>query len=639
MFLHTCTTFHFSHFPHKSVTGQRKDNIPSFIFQGHSISCLWKCRSVSSSRCKSNTSEIAFVRTIGSIHALQISAACIYRRYTLQKTTVITRPVMYLLLNIGSTLRQQFLQLKISQRRNVTDDFVNYAFRKEIIAENPVRYYPPILSTRGIHPILRIPEFIKKFKGVDFSKLPERQLHDTVQIEGKVKAIRRAGKAMFFIDIVQDEIKVQICASNKLLKNISSENFAQIHSFIRKGDHVTCIGYPSVTKVGELTLKASSSITVSSPCLNSVKLPEKIVDRKLINKNRVMNYIIDPTLRQKIRLKGIITRAIRDFLDRDGFLEVQTPILAGAGTGANAEPFETRLKAISSEKLLLRVAPELWLKKLVIGGFDKVFEIGPNFRNEGIDSTHNPEFLTCEFYRSFTNLAELMKMTEDIFAFIHLRLSEQSNLILLVSQRLEKLKSFKSGKFPKFEFIPTLESRTGHKLPADLTRDNLVNYYAQIGLEVPPNLSPANLLDNLSGIYLESLSTELEDTPVFIYNQPSVMSPLAKSSNLTYEGREYEVSLRFELFINGREYVNSYEEENSPFAQAEKFKLQQELKDNFLDNESIVPDWNYVKQMEYGLPPTGGWGCGIDRLSMLFSDSNRIEDVLTFGTLRDVVRQ
>lgn len=545
---------------------------------------------------------------------------------------------MHLLLNIGK-IRRPVAGFKIYYRLNSTEEAVNYAYRKEIIAKTPERYYPPILSTRGDEPILRVPEFVEKYKGFDFASFVDGKLPSVIQVEGKVKAIRRAGKAMYFIDIVQDDIKVQICASNKLLKDMSRESFSQIHSFIRKGDHVTCMGHPSTTNVGELTLKACRPITVSSPCLNSVKLPDKLVDRKLINKNRVMNYIIDSNLRQKIRVKGSITKAIRDFLHKDGFLEVQTPIIAGAGTGANAEPFETRLKAISDHKLLLRVAPELWLKKLVIGGFDKVFEIGSNFRNEGIDSTHNPEFLSCEFYRSFTTLKELMKMTEDIFAFIHLRLSKESTFLPGISIRLEKLQSLRTGEFPKFEFIPTLETRTGRKMPDQLTTESLLEYYTQIGLEAPANVSPANLLDTLSGIYLESLSKELSDTPIFIYNQPSVMSPLAKSTKLVYGGREFEISLRFELFINGREYVNSYEEENSPFAQADKFKLQQQLKQNYQDNESIVPDWNYVQQMEYGLPPTGGWGCGIDRLSMLFSDSSRIEDVLTFGTLRDVVRQ
>ncbi|MDK8781366.1 amino acid--tRNA ligase-related protein, partial [Staphylococcus epidermidis] len=442
--------------------------------------------------------------------------------------------------------------LKRLTRQNSSDEAVNYAYRKDLISRNPHSYYPPVQTTRGGEPILRLPEFIKEYGNIDFSSFLDGKYPQTIQIEGKVKAIRRAGKAMFFLDVIQDDAKVQVCASNKLLKDVTKDEFSRIHSFIRKGDHITCVGHPSTTNVGELTLKATKPITVSSPCLNSVTIPDKLIDRKLINKNRVMNYIVDPELRQRIKVKGAITKAIRDFLHNDGFLEVQTPILAGNGTGANAEPFQTKLKAISDEKLLLRVAPELWLKKLVIGGFDKVFEIGSNFRNEGIDSTHNPEFLTCEFYRSFTSLPELMKMTEDMFSFIHSQLLNHETSSTFLRERLRKLSSFQEGNFPKFEFIPTIESRTGHQMPVNFTTEALLEYYKKIGVKLPENKSPASLLDNLSAIYLESLSVDKPDVPIFIYNQPSVMSPLAKSRGVVYGDRCYDISLRFELFINGR---------------------------------------------------------------------------------------
>lgn len=526
-----------------------------------------------------------------------------------------------------------------SRRFQSTDEAVNYAHRKAIITEKPAAYYPIISSLRGSAPVLRIPEFVASYGTTDFSRFEKKRHPDVVQVEGRVASIRRAGKAMYFIDIVQDETKLQICASNKLLADTSSSEFSRVHSFIRKGDHISASGHPSITNVGELTLKATSPINVASPCLNSVTLPEKLSDRKLINSNRLLNYLVDPTLKQKIMVKAAVTGAIRSYLNLQNFVEVQTPIIAGAGSGANAEPFLTVLRALSNEKLLLRVAPELWLKKLVIGGFDKVFEIGTNFRNEGIDATHNPEFLTCEFYRSFTSLNELMGMTEAMFTHIYTELERQSERMTILQPQLHKLTAFAEGKYPRYEFVPTIEERSGYKLPAVLDTENLIEFYEQAGLKLPSTKSPASLLDNLSSIYLESISEETPNMPIFIYNQPSVMSPLAKSSVVTYGERSYDVSLRFELFINGKEYVNSYEEENSPYSQAEKFKMQQQNKAEFKDNEALIPDWNYVQQMEYGLPPTGGWGCGIDRLSMLFSGSSRIEDVLTFGTLRDVVRQ
>lgn len=528
----------------------------------------------------------------------------------------------------------------ISQARyNSTKETINYAHRKELIAQDPQSYYPTVRELRGKTPVLRVHDFIKKFGQLSSQDLNSNPELETIQLEGKIRSIRKSGKGLYFLDLVQDEAKVQIYASNKLL-GLSKDEFAEIHMFIRKGDHVSCVGNAYKTNVGELTLRATSAIKVATPCLNSVTLPDKVSDRSLINGNRVMNYLVDDTLKQKIYVKSAVTQAIRSFFLNDNFTEVQTPILSGAGTGANAEPFHTTLKALQIEKLQLRVAPELWLKKLVISGFDKVFEIGMNFRNEGIDATHNPEFLTCEFYRSFTCLPKLMEITEDLFSFIYHELEKKQGALPILQKTLPELTALSKGGYRKIEFIPGLEERTGAKLPSVLDTESLLDYYEKIGLAIPSQKNPSSLLDNLSGIYLESISKETPNAPVFIYNQPSIMSPLAKSSMITYSGeRLYDISLRFEMFINGKEYVNSYEEENSPFCQREKFMLQQSNKKDYKDNESLIPDWNYVKLMEYGLPPTGGWGCGIDRLSMLFGGALRIEDVLTFGTLRDVIKQ
>lgn len=510
--------------------------------------------------------------------------------------------------------------------------------RRLEIAANPEPFYPPLASARTSAELQRIPQFVTKYQNFDFEELLHRRVSLLYQLEGRVTSVRRAGKALYFIDLIQDGQRVQIYASNRQMK-LSASEFDDFHCKIRTHDYVSCTGYPFRTKVGELSLQLASPIQILSPCLRSTTLPEKITDKKIINSDRVMNYLVNPKLKERLVVKSIVTQAIRDFLLADNFLEVQTPLLAGAGTGANAEPFYSVLKAVSGHKLQLRVAPELWLKRLVIGGFEKVFEIGPNFRNEGIDATHNPEFTSCEFYRSFTTLPELMGMTESLFGAIYTLLEQRSELLSVVQEPLQRYASLKLGNFPKYEFIPTIEAKTGVPLPSSLTSENLTHYFNQIGLSLPQEKQPAALLNRLSEEYLENLTQVHKDTPVFIYNQPSELSPLAKSSLLTYGDRKFEISQRFELFINNMEYVNAYEEENSPFAQEDKFKQQQKYKDDFNDNESLIPDWNYVKTMEYGLPPTGGWGCGVDRLSMLFSDSNRIEDVLTFGTLRDVVKQ
>lgn len=510
--------------------------------------------------------------------------------------------------------------------------------RKNEISADPAPFYPPLSSVRSDAKLTRIPPFVQKYHNYNFLDLPGRCIQSNYQLEGCVLSVRKAGKALYFVDLVQDGERVQIYASNKQMGLLPLE-FDRLHALIRAHDYISCVGRPFQTKVGELSLQLLTPIKIVSPCLKSTTLPDKVSDRKLINSDRVMNYLVNPALRERLMVKSIVTQAIRNHLIEDKFLEVQTPLLSGAGTGANAEPFYSALKAVSGQKLQLRVAPELWLKRLVIAGFEKVFEIGPNFRNEGVDSTHNPEFTTCEFYRSFTTLPELMQMTESLFGAIFTQLKQQSPLLEITREPLKLYASLGKGEFPKYEFIPTIEEKTKVKMPAVLSSQNLIEYFNVIGLSVPEQKQPSALLNKLSEVYLESMSHVHKNTPVFVYNQPAEMSPLAKSSKITYKDREYEILQRFELFINGMEYVNAYEEENSPYAQEDKFKQQQGYKADFNDNESLIPDWNYVKTMEYGLPPTGGWGCGIDRLSMLFSGSDRIEDVLSFGTLRDVVKQ
>lgn len=523
---------------------------------------------------------------------------------------------------------------------------LDYQNRKDIIASDPSSSYPTIRNARANvssqAETIRIPSFRSKFEDVDFSQYENNRFPgQTFIVEGKIESIRKSGKAMYFIDIRQDGQQLQVMASNKSM-GISVGEFNTAHQSLKKGDFIMCHGFASVTKVGELTIKVDAPLTLLSPCLNAI--PNRLVDRKNINAQRVLNYLVNRDSQTPILVKSYIIQAIRSFLLQNNFLEVNTPILSGAGTGANAKPFATVAHSISTTDakeaaVQLRVAPELWLKKLVIGGFEKIFEIGSNFRNEGIDSTHNPEFTSCEFYQSFTSLPELMQMTENMFKYIHEDLIVRAAKLQSITSNLDALDSF-TRPFPKYEFVPTLESKTGIPLPQELTSSNMIEYYQKLNLPVPDNKSPANLLDNISGIYLESISNEFENVPVFIYNQPAVLSPLAKSADVTYDGgRTYDISLRFELFINGKEYVNAYEEENSPFDQLAKFKLQQEARDEFKDEEMLIPDLEYIKAMEYGLPPTGGWGCGIDRLAMLFAGVDRIDSVLPFGNLRDVKKQ
>ncbi|RCK65477.1 Lysine--tRNA ligase, mitochondrial [Candida viswanathii] len=488
-------------------------------------------------------------------------------------------------------------------RRLLTRPDLTHEYRKSLVRGS---HYPSISQVRqklGLAEVMRVKKFRERFGGT--TEFPQ----DNYLLEGRVLSIRKAGKGMYFIDIVQDDVNVQVLAANKLM-GISGDEFAEIHGFFKVGDYIAARGYASRTKTGELTLKLNKPVEMLTPCLNTI--PNRMVDRGLINNNRVVNYLVNPASKNPIVIKSKIVQAIRKFLVDREFLEVLTPILSGQGTGANATPFITHYK---STPVHLRVAPELWLKRFVIAGFDKVFEIGSNFRNEGVDLTHNPEFSTCEFYQAYTSLEELMEMTEEMFRYV----------FGVVGMEVKE--------FKRYEFLPTLEERTGLAIPDTL--EGLVEVHQKLGLEVPPQPNPVKLLDNLAEVYLESLCKDHPNTPVFIYNQPEVMSPLAKS---TTDANGNRISSRFELFINGREMANAYEEENNPAEQMRKFKLQQQMRADSNDQDMLIPDENYLNVMNYGLPPTGGWGCGIDRLAMLVAGVDRIEEVLSFGNLHSVLK-
>lgn len=316
------------------------------------------------------------------------------------------------------------------------------------------------------------------------------------------------------------------------------------------------------------------------------------------------------------------------FLD-DDFIEVQTPILADGAGGAVARPFVTVATEFLDKTLSLRIAPELWLKRLVLGGMDRVFEIGPAFRNEGLDATHNPEYTTCEFYKAFANLEELIDMTETLISGLALHVST------LIQTRFTALPTLDASHynrpFKRIEFIPALEAAMRCKLPdllSEKASERLITLFADLSIPLPSSPTLPRLLDKLSSHYLEVQCTG----PTFIIHPPACLAPLSKS--FLDPTTNQLVSARVELFIQGREIANMYEEENSPFEQRRKFIEQAHWRDG---ENCVTIDEDYLEALEWGLPPTGGWGCGIDRLCMLYSGANRINDVLSFGNLRNVV--
>lgn len=387
-------------------------------------------------------------------------------------------------------------------------------------------------------------------------------------------------------------------------------------------------GNPHVTakSKGELSVYCLELPIILSPSISLI--PRLIEDREARVRNRHVDMLINTKTADTVRIRSHIIQYIRNFLLADKFLEVQTPIIADCSNGAIARPFTTVATEFSDKQLALRVAPEIWLKRLVIGGVDRVFEIGPAFRNEGLDATHNPEFTTCEFYKTFASLEELMSMTESMISGI---------ATLVETQRKHPLKSLPEpdpslkAPFKRIEFIPAIEEALGEKLP-DLagkkaTRQ-LLTLCKKHSIKIPASTTLPRILDKLAYTYIEPQC----EGPTYIIHHPACMAPLAKS--FLHSDYNQIVSARAELFIQKRELANMYEEENSPFEQRIKFMQQAKFKDD--ENEAFI-DESYLEALEWGLPPTGGWGCGIDRMVMLFSGAQRISDVLPFGSLRNVV--
>lgn len=315
-----------------------------------------------------------------------------------------------------------------------------------------------------------------------------------------------------------------------------------------------------------------------------------------------------------------------------------------------ARPFATTATEFPEKQLALRIAPELWLKRLVVAGFDRVYEIGPAFRNEGIDATHNPEFTMCEFYLSHYNLDQIMGETRRLFYSLAKGIAKFKEKFGITLEHPEP--RLFEGPWDAIDFIPALNKALGHQLP-DLESPNAVEDIIKILEEkqkswletLSPNPSLPKLLDHMASMALEPLSLE---KPIFIIKHPVCMSPLAKS--FTCPITNQLVSARAEVFFNGNELANMYEEENDPFVQRRKFAEQAKLKalaqqkattqgeEPAEDDEPPhVIDRQYISVLESGLPPTGGWGCGVDRLVMMFTGARRISDVLPFGNLRNVV--
>jgi lysyl-tRNA synthetase, class II len=443
----------------------------------------------------------------------------------------------------------------------------------------------------------------------------------TVKTAGKIILKRCSSKKLLFYTMEDNSYCIQLIASLSFYNNNNTLSFDEINNIIHRGDIVGIEGFMGKSKKGELSIFLTD-IQILTPSFHTLtKENFGIQDLDTRISNRYLDLQINKKTRDTFIARSRIISFIRTYLINKEFIEVETPILDIKHGGAAARPFVTFHNDLKQE-MYMRIAPELRLKELIVGGLNKVFEIGKQFRNEGIDTTHNPEFTSIELYSAYDDYNILMKMTEDML----------SNLVMTIKYSYKfTINSEKEINFePPFQIIdmiPFLEDKIDIKFPDDMSSNEfnqlLIEYCQHNKISLPEPPTTAKLIDKLTEIYIEPLCWN----PTFIINHPTIMSPLAKGHR-----NDNRLTERFELFVAGMELCNAYTELNDPIVQLERFKSQQKDK-NKGDVEAHNIDYEFIKVLEHALPPTGGWGMGIDRLCMLLTDNiDSIKEVILFPT-------
>ncbi|HML78874.1 lysine--tRNA ligase [Geobacter sulfurreducens] len=431
-------------------------------------------------------------------------------------------------------------------------------------------------------------------------------------VAGRIIARRSFGKAAF-IQIQDRKGRMQVYVRKD---TVGDEAFEAFETF-DIGDIVGVGGTPFRTKTGELTLNAAF-IRLLTKSLQP--LPEKfhgLTDVETRYRQRYVDLIVNPEVREVFVKRSRIVNLIREFMVRKDFLEVETPMMQPIPGGATARPFVTHHNALDMQ-LFLRIAPELYLKRLVVGGFERVFEINRNFRNEGISVRHNPEFTMMEFYQAYATFEDLMDFTEELLCHV-----AQDVLGTLDFTYQEMPISFQRP-WKRLTVVEAILEYGDIDAKSLADRDLAYAYAQRLGLDLPADVGYGKLITEI----FEEVAEAKLIQPTFITAYPTEVSPLSRKSD-----KDPEIVDRFELFIAGREMANAFSELNDPVDQKERFLAQVAAKAKG-DDEAHYMDEDYIRALEFGLPPTAGEGIGIDRLVMLLTDSPSIRDVILFPQLR-----
>lgn len=436
---------------------------------------------------------------------------------------------------------------------------------------------------------------------------------DVFAIAGRIVSLRSFGKVAFF-HIMDESGRIQCYASRE---HLGEEDYNLVKK-LDVGDIVGISGHLFRTRTGELTIDCRKVRLLTR---SMRPLPEKyhgLKDMETRYRQRYVDLIVTPRTRE-IFLKRIkIVREFRHFMEDHGFLEVETPILQPQAGGATAKPFRTHHNALDLE-LYLRIAPELYLKRLLVGGFEKVFELNRNFRNEGIDTRHNPEFTMCEFYWAFADFTMLMDYTEQLFAHLASSICG-STIIPYQGDEID----LTPGHWKRMSFYDSLEQIGGHS-------PEFYNDYNKVAEYIRKRGEKTLKQEPLQKLQARLFDLDVEDRliqPHFIYHYPTEISPLSRRND-----QHPEITDRFELFITGRELANAFSELNDPVDQRLRFEEQKREKEAG-DDEAHCMDEDYLRALEYGMPPAAGEGIGIDRLVMLLTDTASIREVILFPLLR-----
>lgn len=456
-------------------------------------------------------------------------------------------------------------------------------------------------------------------KSEDILKDEKKLEGKTVTIAGRLMSLRKMGKASF-CHVQDDKGRIQIYVRRDDIGVDAYQNF----KLLDIGDFIGVEGYVFKTKMGETSIHANV-VTILSKSIRPIPIVKEkegeefdsFTDKEQRYRNRHLDLIVNHDVKETFIKRAKIISSIRQYLDNNDFIEVETPILQSLYGGANAKPFRTHHNSLD-QNFYLRIADELYLKRLIIGGFDKVYELAKNFRNEGIDRNHNPEFTSLEFYQAYVDYEYMMDFVEKLFQTVAEKIGE-------LKITWGDMKIDLSKKFARKPIFNLLSDATGTDV-SQLNEKELIKICDTFKIDAPPQSNYGQILDLLMSKLVEPKLIQ----PTFVIDYPKAISPLAKK----HRNGNPELVERFELFIGGMEFANAFSELNDPIDQRERFESQAKL-GKAGDEEAHPVDENFLQAVESGMPPAGGVGIGIDRLVMLLTNNRWIKDVILFPTLRD----